>query len=145
MNTTTKSTCPKAEKIFAAIHGEWGKRGCGIAELIESLSPMGRRVFLIGKLYQQVNNGGFGQWHWNGYASTDRVDDIQDTWGIVKELRAIGAPGVAGIVAEVFETGALCEDEDEGEQERLEAMLNDLDNRFYDVAGDLMAKLEESL
>ena len=105
---------------------------------LPSLTYAERVVLAVEALEREVNNGGFSQLFLN---SPEQVPTV------VSSLKAIGATGVAEIAeaaigalgikgkvtAKAVETAINHEDEDDVMDER----LNQLDERYYQTAGDL--------
>lgn len=102
-----------------------------LPDALLGLQPKERDLFVIGLLYGQVCNGGFLQWHDNGYSKT---------LGLVQHaLRALGGPAADEVLSLLVEVMPLIEDAEhasaEGDEDHYEEICDQvdaLDSRFYE-------------
>ena len=102
------------------------------ARMLENAPRAGQIALVVGKLYQQVNNGGFAQWYWNGYAG-DSEAYLEDA---LKEIGGESAAAVDELVRQAFARDVLESIESDDEFETYGGdVLDGLDTKFYDGLG----------
>ena len=113
-------------------------RDMSFIEFADTLSEQDRAMVLVSSLYQQVNNGGFSQWCFNGYNHP----------AVIPALRDLGKAG--NLVADWIEEmdASDCFDEavfgDEDEEEEKRVIMHDFDDMFYHGTGrELLVTLAE--
>lgn len=92
----------------------------------------------IGNLNYQVENGGFMQWHDNGYSEYEMT--LID---VLNELNTDAANQVAHLVEGFMKDAADVEDEEEWEDAW--NVSNDLSDQFYTINKQLLADVEDFL
>lgn len=56
------------QKLMTQAHDKWQNSKWSIAEFYSNLTPIERAACVLGHFNYQVENGGFSQWVFNGYA-----------------------------------------------------------------------------
>ena len=100
--------------------------------MIDNADEAGRIALSVGKLYQQVNNGGFCQWIGNGYAE-ETLDHLEHAFdaiggGNVAAVRKLVSQATAHDVLESLEDW---DDEDDYGRD----VLDHCDAQFYNGIG----------
>ena len=125
---------------------DWSKQ-----DFCDQLSAPERVAFFAGNLAAQVNNGGFMQWHDNGYATPEALGFLErlcvrldtETTGYVLELLKRFRPAQVDFVNEV-NCGHW--DDSDARYAAFETACDKLDCIFYDIDGDaFLADVEASL
>jgi hypothetical protein len=115
-------------------------RNWGFGDFLMHLNVQERGIVAIGKLNQQVCNGGFAQWRDNGY--DERPEFL---FQALRELNTEWANKTMKLVEQALELDMECEDEygdvDECEYDALQDSFDELDNKFYSFNGDLLCDL----
>lgn len=143
----------RTQEVMNKAYDRWQNTGWSQDEFWAQLSLRERIAVFVGKLNQQVENGGFSQWNYNSYS--DCSDEL------IKFLRAIGPTGrqVADMVIEALSRIATCEpghydtvmvwdeelEEDVEDEEWVEDEmedLDDLDTLFYTLNDRMLDELE---
>lgn len=114
------------------------------AQFEAQLTCAERRAVLVGNMNYQVENGGFGQWLGNGYATAANVTLIRAYLG---EMDCQEAGWVDALLAQFQQ---LCDSRgwnpnhwDDRDGDALDAL--DLDKQYYHVNSAFMAKFNEYL
>lgn len=97
-----------------------------------------------GNLNYQIHNGGFLQWHDNGYSNC-----AEDLILILEEINTDATMAVANIIRQVMNIVPLALDEWNGDyysgNEIALDELDELDSKFYDIAEIFMVDVAEYL
>jgi hypothetical protein len=143
----TEEKHPKFQSLMNEAFEVWqteeGKK-LNRVEITRELSPAQRMAFVLGTLNYQVENGGFGQWHFNGYS-----DNFGDTVWAVKKIGGERAEKLLTILQDVEDAisdGAPQTDrwgdivEEDATFEHLEMM--DVDSKYYKFNNDWINDIE---
>jgi hypothetical protein len=128
----------KAQAVMNKAFEKWTPN-LRFEEFMQELNRNERLVVAIGTLNYQVENGGFSQWMYNGYAT----DPNTTFWA----LRTLGSPE-ADRVAELVQKALQNEDEDWSEYEDDDedgGVLDALDREFYKLNSRILDQLEAKL
>jgi hypothetical protein len=131
-------------------HEKWPP-GAKVADVARELDADHRVAFVIGKLNSQVCNGGFFQWHDNGYS-----DLLDDTVWALQKVDTETSRKVVGFLGQVHscieaqrrmeEERSPWEDVDEDElYDEVFGALGPLDDAYYKVNDQLEADVEAYL
>jgi len=102
------------------------KKGLSKKDFWNSLDSKPKAAVAIGNLNYQVTNGGFTQWHYNGYSEAfDTIDFVCRQVGTANSL------AVLKIVNEVMTELEELDEESEGHDDY--DALDALDSRFYAI------------
>ena len=106
-------------------------------DVMANVTPGEREAFALGKLYQQVRNGGFAQWHCNGYSSETMVSAITSALVAIdtEPSRAVLAI-VKAFLSQINKAKRAGRDPDDLE-------FDELDTKFYEIDDRLAADVEE--
>jgi hypothetical protein len=115
---------------------DYRRRSWGFKEmLVDACNPVERAACVLGKLNQQVENGGFAQWVDNQYAvdSWDWLPDLLEDMGPASQKVLAMCKQIMGWVEE--DTGGFAQDEDsEYDWEHVICPLSDrLSAEFYEL------------
>lgn len=145
-NSVQQQIMDKAYELFRA-HPEWQ-----IADLFDHLSYVQRVAVALGNLNYQVENGGFTQWYFNGYAevhfdSLSRLDFDKEKYPALAEaIRLMRKAHVALEATEEMNREHHNYDEDEHETTDI---LGKCDDAYYklvsleDEMNDLVTILQQ--
>lgn len=136
MTTEITSTDQAIEILQPVMDAAFQTIGTDFFESINALPNKIRVVVHIGKLYQQVTNGGFMQWLGNGY----------DDKFVVSALRQVNTPTslkalslVHNAMSAAPDKSIRCEDEDDFEF--INKFFDKLDDKFYELDDQLLCDL----
>lgn len=133
MTTTTKSLhqqlMNEAYDVFKS------GRGDDYEGFVDGLDDRHRAAVILGNFNYQVENGGFLQWHDNGYSS--RIDWLH------KYLKAIATPTAQEVTEMVNEFQIITANLDSEDEE--ESPYDLLDSRYYRINHQLMVDAENWL
>lgn len=123
-------------------HKEWSK-----TDFMDSLDDIHREAVALGNMNYQVQNGGWEQWHDNGYSfQFDLVDDVLEKIGTRTSTEA---RRILGQVMEIIEqmggarSGGFEFGGDEDETMDLREQLDEFDDQYYEIDDQLMKDAEE--
>lgn len=119
-------------------------------DFVESLNDKERLAVLVGDLNSQVENGGLGQWDFNGYS--DKVYDLvqylekyKEKSNAVKDILEI----LERFIKYKMDYNDAEYDEDLGEddftEEEFEEVLDDLDRLYYKRNDKFLSYIEKEL
>ncbi|MEW5859799.1 MAG: hypothetical protein AB1861_20840 [Cyanobacteriota bacterium] len=111
-------------------------RGDDYEGFVDSLDDRHRAAVILGNLNYQVENGGFLQWHCNGYSG--QVDKLHEY------LEAIATPA-SEEVAEMINEFQIITANLDGDDEEEDSPYDHLDSRYYQINGQLLADVESWL
>ncbi len=115
---------------------------CGYGESIESLNEEQRVFYITQVLEMEVNNGGFSQFFFNsdGIFANELVESFEKI-GAVKTVEICKkAVSIFGdeIPTDRDEIQNILVPDDEKEEEKIEKLLNECDNEFFEYEDDLV-------
>jgi hypothetical protein len=135
----TKSSEEFLQTIMNNAYEKYTSKMKTFKDFLLSLDSLERDVFVIGKLHQQVCNGGFMQWCDNTYGDT--VDFL------VHALNNVGtdaANSVELIVNRVVEDFSESDGEyDDDEYDALNEQLSKYDDEYYTLGNQLLCDLAD--
>jgi hypothetical protein len=134
----------EAQKVMDAAYEKWqANKEWSYSDFVNHLDYLEKVVVVTGNLNYQVENGGFMQWHDNGYSTANSTL----VWFLENELATDASKEVAKLIrtcvgryAQV-DTGrnrwSNFDDDDDSDP-----YTNDLSNQYYELNDALMNDLE---
>jgi len=128
---TEDKACEILQPIMDTAYEKWPKGNDSFGDFLMVLDVKARQVVAIGKLNQQVCNGGFVQWRDNGY---DEKPEF-----LLQALEAVGtdaAKKALDLVEQALGIDTEVDDEDEDpeyEYDMIQQAFEPLDDSFYEV------------
>lgn len=119
-----------------AYQAEWPKGG-SFGDFLGNMDPADAEVAAIGKLNQQVCNGGFMQWRDNGYSDDDGF--------LRRALRRLNTETARKVLDLVRRAHEVPEWASEEEADSASDELAELDSAFYDLNDQLLIDLANRL
>ena len=123
------------QKIMDKAYNKW-EGNESMREWFEELTPIERKAVAIGKLHQQVNNGGFFQWDDNGYSF--QMFTILSTLNKMKQT-----PEIIKLKSILHRFERLKDEGfDDDEYDYWYPKLDELDNEYYKIGDKLLRQYE---
>jgi hypothetical protein len=126
----------KHQTLMTAAYQAWGD-GMSYMGFLDELDGTSRRAVVFGNLNREVHNGGFDQWHDNGYSEAGEF--------LLRSLEKMTGPAalkVKGIMEKVFVQIHIHEQKEADWEEAEDMDFDTLDIEYYTVADAFLKEAE---
>lgn len=135
MENMKEATTDKTQELMDAAYNRWQKNHWSQEDFWAQLSPREKVAVYVGNLNNQVCNGGFSQWHFNGYSNcSDELLQILPRLGDASQK-------VAKMITSVLSEEEEHEDWDEYEDGDWDYSQN-WDSQFYTINDAMLEECE---
>jgi hypothetical protein len=134
---------PEIESRMQRAHDWWQPRDISRQEFYDALTPATRAACAVGHLNYQVENGGFSQWHFNGYC----VAGYAPLRALCKRIGTPVAMQVAELLRDAIEACEYNERMDrsgEGDEDAYKS-TDAFDKAYYAIAEQWLAQAEAAI